>query len=105
LSENTIYGLGDKLKQLREKHNLTQKEVAARLNVDRNTVNRYESNEITPPVEKLVKLAIMYNISLDYLVGIGKEYYLSLHGFNEKQRDVIIQLVNVLKENFPNNDN
>lgn len=100
MADNIIYGLGDKLKQLREKQRLTQQEIADRLSVDKNTVSRYERDEITPPIDKLVKLAVMLNVSLDYLVGIGKESYLILNEFDESQREVILHLINGLKESF-----
>lgn len=61
-----VYNFGLRLKSLREKRLLSQADVAARLEVTRSTISGYECNTITPSVEQLVKLAILYNASLDY---------------------------------------
>ena len=100
MADSTIYGLGDKLKQLREKHHLSQREVASRLNVNRNTISRYENDTLTPSIENLIQFAIVYNTSIDYLLGIGKESYLYLHEFTEDQKEFILQFIHGLKEKF-----
>ena len=100
MSDAIIYGLGDKLKRLREKHKFTQKEVAKRMNIAPNTISRYENDEFAPKIENLIQFAIIYNTSLDYLIGIGKESYLYLHEFDEKQRAFILAMIEGIKENF-----
>jgi len=92
--------LGDKLRKLREKHKFTQKEVAKRMKVAPNTISRYENDEFAPKIENLIQFAIIYNTSLDYLMGIGKESYLYLYEFDENQRAFILQTIKGIKENF-----
>ena len=58
-----------RLKDLREDHDLTQTQIANYLNIDQRTYSRYERGEITLSVETLCKLADYYNTSLDYLAG------------------------------------
>ena len=100
MAENIIYGLGDKLKNLREKYGFKQKDIAARVGVDPNTISRYEKDNLTPKLETLIQFAIIYNVSLDYLAGIGKENYLYLHEFTDEQRAFILQTIEGLKQNF-----
>ena len=66
-----------KIKDLREDHDLTQKELAKILNCSQQTYSRYETGEITINIESLIILANFYNTSIDYLVGITniKERY------------------------------
>lgn len=104
MADNIIYGLGDKLRQLREKHNFTQTEVADRMSVASNTISRYENDRTTPKIENLIQFAIIYNTTTDYLLGIGKESYLYLHEFTDGQREVIIQHIDALKKNFDYGD-
>lgn len=59
----------DRLKDLREDSDLTQKQVADYLNIDQRTYSRYERGEITISVETFCKLADYYGTSLDYLAG------------------------------------
>lgn len=100
MADTVIYGLSDKLKQLRIKHGFTQHEIAKRVNVDRQSVSRYETGNLTPKIETLIQLAIIYNVSLDYLVGIGKESFLSLHEFTDEQQNFILHMIEGIKANF-----
>ena len=61
--------MNEKLRRLRENMGLQQKEVADRLGVNPSAVTRWESGEKRPDLVNLVKLADLYNVSLDYLMG------------------------------------
>lgn len=60
---------GDRLKELREKHGLTQEQLAKILNITRSTVAGYETKRKQPDYEKLKILADFFNVSIDYLLG------------------------------------
>ena len=64
-----VYGLGDKLKTLRQQFNLSQKEVASIIDTSPSIISNYESGERTPSVENLIALARLYQCSTDYLLG------------------------------------
>lgn len=95
-----IYDFGMRLKELREAKRLSQTDVAARLNVTRSTVSGYECNTITPSLEQLVNLAILYNASLDYMMGMENRSYLYLDDLTESQQRVILDVVDRLKQEF-----
>lgn len=61
--------MNEKLRRLRENMGLQQKEVADRLGVNPSAVTRWESGEKRPDLVNLVKLADLYNVSIDYLMG------------------------------------
>lgn len=61
-----------RIRDLREDHDLTQQRVAEILMCDQSLYSKYERGEISLPLELAVKLADLYNVSLDYLVG--REY-------------------------------
>ena len=65
-----VYDFGLRLKELREAKNLSQKDVAKRLNVVPSTISGYESNTVTPSLEQFTRMAILYNTSLDYMMGL-----------------------------------
>jgi len=66
--ENII--LAKRLKMLREKHGYLQKFVADKLGIRSNTLSGYETGTRSPDPEMLVKLAELYNVTTDYLLGI-----------------------------------
>ena len=64
--------LSERLKQLRNEHQLTQQNVADHLGVKLRTYQYYESDKDKshrPDLETLVFLADFYNVSVDYLIG------------------------------------
>ena len=95
-----IYDFGLRLKSLREKRSLSQADVAARLEVTRSTISGYECNTITPSVEQLVKLAMLHNTSLDYMMGIENRFHLYLVDLSESQQQTIMDMVARLKQEF-----
>ena len=62
-------GLGEKLKLLRKQCAFTQQQISDALGIDRSTYAYYESNTTQPNVEALKKLAQIFNVSVDYIVG------------------------------------
>lgn len=59
-----------RLKDIREDHNITQNKIASYLNIKQNTYSQYENEIRQLPMEALVKLALFYNTSTDYLLGL-----------------------------------
>jgi len=58
-----------RLRKLRKENNLTQKDLAEQINVDRATIAGYETKGKEPAYDKLEKLANYFNVSIDYLLG------------------------------------
>jgi len=56
----------------RRKKNLTQTQLAEAIGVSRITINKWETGKSTPSVEMLLKLSEFFNVSVDYLLGIGE---------------------------------
>ena len=61
--------LSSKIKQLRRNLDLTQQQMADTLNVDRSTYSYYETGKTIPPLDKLVRLAKIFNVSTDELLS------------------------------------
>lgn len=60
----------NRLKDLREDKDLLQKDIAEILNVSQTNYSKYELEKINIPVETLKKLALFYNTSIDYILGL-----------------------------------
>lgn len=59
---------GDILKKLRQDNNLTQDELAKKINTSRSNIANYENGKNKPSVEVLEKLSELFNVSTDYLL-------------------------------------
>ena len=59
----------ENIRSLRIDKNLTQKQVAQHLGISQNTYSQYELGRLNYPVEALIKLADLYGVSVDYLLG------------------------------------
>ena len=72
MGKSTLQNLGEILKEQREKLGLSQSMVAKKINTSHQNVSRWESGKILPSIDFCIKLADLYNISLDELVGRDK---------------------------------
>lgn len=64
-----IMSLGERLLYLRKKAGLSQEDVAEKLNVSRQTVSKWETNQTVPELIKAKLLSQLYNVSYDYLIS------------------------------------
>lgn len=65
--------LSERLYSLRKERKLTQDSVAKELGISMKSYCRYEKNEREPTASLLVAMAMLYHVSLDYLVGLKDE--------------------------------
>lgn len=68
---------GKKLKELRKKADLTQKELADALGLSAAAIGLYEQNRRSPDIELLEKISRYFNVSTDYLIGISNSKNIS----------------------------
>ena len=59
----------ENIRNLRIDNNYTQQQIAAYLNIQQNTSSQYEIGVLNYPIDVLMKLADLYNVSVDYLLG------------------------------------
>lgn len=63
----------NRIRELRQDNDLTQKQVGEILNMSQTGYNQYEIGKNDIPTKILIKLADYYNTSVDYLLGITDE--------------------------------
>ena len=61
--------VGEKIRQLRLQHKITQEQLADRLGVSYQSVSRWENGVTYPDIELLPAIAKYFSVSLDYLLG------------------------------------
>lgn len=97
--DGDAYDFGMRLKTMREMNKLTQAQLAARVGVRTETINRYENNTKIPSLLRAVKLVKALNGSLDYLMGIDGEPTIKFHHLPEEQREALILFMKAFIEN------
>ena len=60
---------GDKLIELRKKNGYSQEELAEKLNVSRQSVSKWESNNTYPETDKIIQIANLFDCSMDDLIN------------------------------------
>ena len=59
---------GDKIQLQRKKKGMTQEELGEELNVSRQTITKWESNQSFPEIKKIIKLSYFFDVTIDYLL-------------------------------------
>lgn len=91
-----MYDLGYRIKSIRTQRGMAQNELAKRINKSKSAVCGYESDAQVPPLEVLVSIASVLNVSLDYLVGFEMEEPISVANLTNQQKKII----NLILEEF-----
>lgn len=63
------YNMEFRLKKLRQQHKISQLKLALDLNMNQNSISRYENLEREADYETLIKFADYFQVSIDYLLG------------------------------------
>ncbi len=63
----------EKLKKLRVQYGLTQRDLGERLGVGKSAVSNYETGISMPDTEKLIAISSLFNVSVDYLLGLNDD--------------------------------
>lgn len=65
----------NRIKELREKNNLTLRGLGKEINMSSSRISQYETGKREPKLETWKKLAVFFNVSVPYLQGIDEEIY------------------------------
>ena len=88
---------GNTLKKLRLQAGLTQKQLADKMGLTKAVISYYELQERYPSPEVLIKLASIFHVSTDYLLGLDRNNTIDLAGLNDDDIALVKQLVDSLR--------
>ncbi len=97
-----MFDFGQRIQQLRISHNMSQEDLGKKLHRSKSVVCGYENNVRIPPLDVLVNIAVIFNVSLDYLVGIDKNEMVSVDNLNDQQKKLIHSLITEIKSTSTN---
>ena len=89
--------IGKKIKQLRIEKGLTQSQLANRLMLTRSIISAYEASTRTPSLDILIKLAYIFNVSTDYLLGLKSAKNIDISSLTPSQSEIIMKLMEEFK--------
>ncbi len=67
-----MLNIGERISELRKKNGWSQNELAKKVEASRDIIGKYERNDNSPSIEMALKLAKIFNVSVDFLLGEGK---------------------------------
>ena len=94
-----MVNMGKRLKTLRKQNKLTQKQVAERTGLAVSAISSYESGARFPTYYTLIKLASMYHVTCDYLIGMPTGRTIDVSGLNESEIEVVTQTIDLFRHN------
>lgn len=93
-----MVNFGNTLKELRQKAGMTQKDLASKVGVTKSVISYYELSERSPSPEMLMKLASVFHVSTDFLLGFQKQDTIDLSGLNAEDKMLVRTLVDTLRK-------
>lgn len=92
--------ISQRIQQLRHRCNMSQSELAKKLNITRSSVNAWEMGISVPSTNMIVELSHIFRVTTDYLLlGNGSSNNISIDDLTEDERNVIISLLEIFRKN------
>ena len=92
------FDFGTRLKTLRRQSGLTQQQLAEQIGVTKSVISFYELRERVPSPEVLIKLATVFHVSSDYLLGIGSGHAIDISGLDDADEQMVRLMVEHLRK-------
>lgn len=86
-----------RIKELRTSMGLNQVDFAKKLNVTKQSVSNWENGNIQPSIDMLIKIATVFSVSADYLLGLDMRSTIDVSNLNERQKSHIQAIVDDIR--------
>ena len=90
---------GNRLRTLRLKANMTQGQLAKKLNLTKSVISAYETELRLPSYDVLIGIAKIYNVSTDFLLGLERKQDMDLSGLTQDEIDALMNLIRAMRRN------
>lgn len=91
--------LSVRLRELRTNKKLTQAQVAQYVGVTRGVISAYETDIRQPSYDILIRLALLYGVTTDYLLCMEEKRYLDISGLSDREAAAVCEMVNLFLQN------
>ena len=86
--------IGERIKLLRQKNSLTQKDIADMLEISRTAVNSWEMDVSVPSAAYLIELSKKLGTSVDFLLGLDKTASINVSGLTPDEVATLVDVAN-----------
>ena len=93
-----MVNFGDMLKNLRTNAGMTQTELANRLGITKSVVSYYELQERTPSPDVLIRLAGIFRVTTDYLLGIDHKKMIDVSDLTDEDMKFLLLTIETLRK-------
>lgn len=94
-----LVNFGNRLKTLRIKKKLTQQQLADLLGLTKSVISAYENGLRYPAYDVLIKIARIFKVSTDFLLGVEIKREIDTSGLTDEQVEALIVLIDTIKNN------
>ena len=92
-----LHSLNDNIKRMRIARGMSQVEFARRIGVTKQCVSNWENDNVIPSIEMLIKIADVFNVRTDLLLGREGDDFIDVSGLTEEQRGHVAIIVKDLE--------
>ena len=92
-----IYGLYEKIKNLRVHSGMSQVQLAERLGITKSAVNAWESGTNSPSLSYIIRLAQVFGVSTDYLLGVNERLTVDITSLDELQKQAVTLMIKLFE--------
>lgn len=93
-----IFDFPERFRYLRQSKNLAQSQLASLIGVDRTTISSYESNTRQPSLDTLSRIADIFGVSTDYLLGRNDSLGFDSLSLSGEEKALVYKLAFALSE-------
>ena len=90
---------GNRLRALRLKADMTQGQLAKKLNLTKSVISAYETDLRLPSYDVLINISKIYNVSTDFLLGVERKQEIDLSGLTQEEIEALLNLIKAMKYN------
>lgn len=92
-----LVNFGNRLKTLRIKKKLTQQQLADLLGLTKSVISAYENGLRYPAYDVLIKIASIFKVSTDFLLGVEIKREIDTSGLTDEQVEALIVLIDTIR--------
>lgn len=92
-----VYGLYEKIKNLRIHSGMSQPQLAERLGVTKSAVNAWEMGMNSPSLSYIIRLAQIFGVSTDYLLGVNERLTVDITNLDELQKQAVTLMIRLFE--------